>query len=276
MREFSDSRDFIKPLAFTSLPPSEGGVSALAHYFLENRIFLMTSRINQYLKKSRRSSDSAVEELILDGLKLKSLISEDVDTLKDHADALKSLSMNQCSLVSLFGLPLFPHLKTLELHDNRLSGEDVFCEIVAKCPSLEELMMAGNKVASVDALRPLIALNTLKELDLDMNPLMSKVQRSAIFDLIPSLLVVNNYTKDGQEVMSEVSADQEDGEDDENGDVGNKNGKSLLASLITGDLEDDDDDLEDYDPESDDYDSENSIISASGEKVECADEDAKM
>lgn len=232
------------------------------------------NRITELLKKSRVKCTPEHPEIVLDGDRLRTMTEEDAKAFEEFAPILEYLSMNQCCLSNL-RLPKLPKLKVIELHDNRLTA-DCFEVIAEQCPALEKLLMAGNKLSgTIDILAPLKKLEHLEELDLDETPFMDKkkdnVTNEAIFEYMgPKLKLVNDLTRDGKEVEEEKSVDEEDDEESdtspEDEDMSGGQHRSLLASLINGKFDDDEEeDLEDYNPESDEGESDDSMMESDEE-----------
>jgi hypothetical protein len=110
---------------------------------------------------------------------------------------LESLSVSAVGLTSLEGLPSSASLLRLRASDNKLSGGlDV---LVSCCPNLRKLDLTNNRMATVDALRPLSALSGLHSLEVEANPLALKPDyRQEIFKIIPSLTSLDQQDVYGQ------------------------------------------------------------------------------
>lgn len=110
---------------------------------------------------------------------------------------LESLSLSAVGLTSLEGLPCSTSLRCLVVSDNKLSGGlDV---LVSCCPNLRKLDLTNNRMATVDALRPLSALSALLSLEVEANPLALKPDyRQEIFKIIPSLTSLDQQDIYGQ------------------------------------------------------------------------------
>ncbi|CAG0912786.1 unnamed protein product [Notodromas monacha] len=91
---------------------------------------------------------SAVSKLTLDSCKVKKIAGLDAQFVN-----LKTLSLINCGLISLEGLPALPSLKKLDLCDNKITEG---WENLLKCPNLEELALSGNgDIKSIESLEPL-------------------------------------------------------------------------------------------------------------------------
>ncbi|EKX54607.1 hypothetical protein GUITHDRAFT_150059, partial [Guillardia theta CCMP2712] len=111
---------------------------------------------------------------------------------------LVSLSLQDCGITSLETLPELSLLTTLKLGDNRIKGG---LEFITKSPELEKLYLAGNMIPDIEALKPLSKLTKLEWLDLEGNPAKEEDGYSAkLFDLIPSLVVLDGKDKGGEEL----------------------------------------------------------------------------
>jgi acidic leucine-rich nuclear phosphoprotein 32 family member A/C/D len=79
------------------------------------------------------------------------------------------------------------------------------------------LKLASNRIATLKDLEPLAELKCLKNLDLENNEV-TKVQgyKEAVWKLIPSLEILDNFDKEGNEVLSDSDEDDygEEAEDE--------------------------------------------------------------
>ncbi|XP_055336582.1 acidic leucine-rich nuclear phosphoprotein 32 family member A-like [Paramacrobiotus metropolitanus] len=81
---------------------------------------------------------------------------------------MEKLSLIDCNLWSLEGMPRLPNLRVLMLGDNHLEDLSV---IPACFPNLEKLSIVGNKFGHRDELEPLTRLPKLRALDVEGNDL---------------------------------------------------------------------------------------------------------
>lgn len=107
--------------------------------------------------------------------------------------------MNLCKLSSLTDLPKMPSLYKLHLNDNNLTD---ISDIVAKCPSLLELSLSGNKkIAKVDQLASVADFKTLMRLDLEGCAVANNDSyRKELFSLCSTLACIDNLDSRGNEV----------------------------------------------------------------------------
>eukprot|EP00274_Cyanoptyche_gloeocystis_P000246 CAMPEP_0196661606 /NCGR_PEP_ID=MMETSP1086-20130531/45139_1 /TAXON_ID=77921 /ORGANISM="Cyanoptyche gloeocystis , Strain SAG4.97" /LENGTH=242 /DNA_ID=CAMNT_0041996591 /DNA_START=73 /DNA_END=801 /DNA_ORIENTATION=+ len=131
--------------------------------------------------------------------------------------SLRSLLLNSIGLETLDGFPELPLLEQLELNDNHLSGG---LDNLVKLKELTVLRLSGNRIDSVQELRPLRHLKKLQSLDLSRN-LISSDYRSFVFDLLPSLKWLDELDRDGhreyegEEESTDVVEDEDDASDDD-------------------------------------------------------------
>ncbi|EYC21263.1 hypothetical protein Y032_0020g86 [Ancylostoma ceylanicum] len=158
-----------------------------------------------------------------------------------------SLSMVHVGLQSLKNLPKLPQLSKLDISDNSIAGG--LEHVADNCPELLHLNLASNKIAKVEDLAPLKKLK-LAELDLFNNPVTEgdgeSEYRSKVFDMIPSLQIL-----DGADINGEEVDDSLDGEDvGEGEDSGDESGSDIdgpgLSYLDNSQL--DEDESEEYKP----------------------------
>ncbi|PAV83793.1 hypothetical protein WR25_17634 [Diploscapter pachys] len=196
-----------------------------------------------------RAADD-IEELYLDGTEG----STDIQGLDDKFTALSVLSLVNCGLTSLKGLPMLPRLLRLDIADNKLAGD---LDIIAKnCPELIYLNISSNKFNTFEQLEPLKEMR-ISELDCFGSEVATlEKYREKIFNLVSSLLVLDGLDKNGEEVDDELSDeslgehggsdldDEEDGLEDEEADDG-----PGLSYLLNDSQTLAEDDSADFDPE---------------------------
>lgn len=150
-------------------------------------------------------------ELNLDNVKSSKLAG-----LTDKFTSLKHLSLINVGLISLEGFPALPNLETLDLGDNKLTNG---LEMLAHCPSLRKLNLVGNRISTLEDLKPLCKLPQLSSLDLYNCPVTKlKDYRDKVFDLLPALQSLDDLDSKGQEVEDSEEDDQERDENREDGD----------------------------------------------------------
>jgi len=151
------------------------------------------------------------ENLILDEMKIERLTKEDGLYLASFT-SLDRLSLNQTCLKSLENFPPSKKIARLELAENQLTGAELL-HLTKYAESLHTLKIASNRISSLKDLEPLKELKCLKNLDLENNEV-TKVEgyKAKVWEMIPSLEVLDNFDKEGCEVLSD---DEDYGEEDE-------------------------------------------------------------
>ena len=131
---------------------------------------------------------------------------------------LVSLSIQDADISSLDSLPALNRLNTLKLNDNKIKGG---LHNLERLPELQKLYLASNKVQTLDCLEPLAKLTKLEWLDLEGNPVAKLDGYSQrVWDLLPSLVVLDGKNREGQE-LEENEDDDESDEEEEEGDENN-------------------------------------------------------
>jgi len=143
----------------------------------------------------------------------------EIDGLNEEFSALEQLDLQNASLTNIKLFPKLAQLKKLDLSGNRLSKG---LEHLKDCPNLSSLSLVNNKFKDLETLKPLIDLK-ITNLDLDGNefPEPKDEFRKKVFEMLPSLLLLDGANKDGEEDNSDdEDDDEEDGEEeeDESGD----------------------------------------------------------
>ena len=165
-----------------------------------------------------------IEELNLDGF------NEKVESFKlYHKEGLElynnliHLSLNNIGLENLSNFPEIKCLMILSLKNNKLKGDD-FDIIPKNYPNLYKLKISFNQIDSIDKLSCLNQLQ-LKKLEIKENPFTKNDNeyRDKIYKLIPSLEIVDQMQKNGQEIDTtdygnNSSSDEEEDEDDDDND----------------------------------------------------------
>ena len=118
-------------------------------------------------------------------------------------------------------------------------------ENLAKLTNLEELSIGGNKIASLDELKPLEGLK-LTAIDLEGCPCAdgSDTYRQALFAMFPTLIFLDGTDVDGNERLIDDDDDEDDEDEDEEEDFD----------------DDDDEDEDDFDEDEDDEDDDEDEI----------------
>ena len=156
-----------------------------------------------------------IEELVFDNFWVDkaSLSLEEKKALEKYVNLIH-LSFNNIGLKSLDNLPSIKSLFYLSLNNNELTGED-FDKIKTLYPNLNKLKISGNVIEKIDNLNKLKSLK-LRKIEVKENPFSvgnDKYIRK-VFDMIPSLKIVDRINKSGDE---EETTDYHNQEKDEEG-----------------------------------------------------------
>merc|ERR1712203_1292828 len=153
--------------------------------------------------------------------------------LTEEFSALETLDLQNASLTNIKLFPKLANLTKLDLSGNRLSKG---LEVLKDCPSLKSLSLSNNKLKEISTLEPLKDLQHLEQLELEDNEFAESKEefRTKVFQLLPTLRLLDGKDKSGAEVNSE----EEDSEDDGDGPG--------LSALYDNTAELDDDDEADY------------------------------
>ena len=161
-----------------------------------------------------------IEELNLDKFtdNLKSLKLYHKEGLELYNNLI-NLSLNELGLENLSNFPEIKCLMILSLKNNKLKGDDF--DIIPKLyPNLYKLKISFNQINSLDNLSCLNKLE-LKKIEVKENPFTKNDNeyRDKIYKIIPSLIIVDQMQKNGQEIDTsdygnESSSFDEEDEDD--------------------------------------------------------------
>lgn len=199
------------------------------------------------------SLKSDVKQLCLDTCKETTISGLDSDFT-----SLTNLSLVGNKITSLEGLPHLPSLTRLDVTDNLLNGDGF--EALKGLPALKDLLMAGNKIATIECLKPLAELKNLKILDLEVCPVTNvEDYRKKVFELLPGLTVLDILDKEGNEVEPDIPDDEEETEEDEEESEEEEEEETTgkradLGCLMGEDLSDDEGDFEPVEGEDEDED----------------------
>lgn len=178
-----------------------------------------------------------VDELILDDLftDVKRFSETNKKDLEKYNNLIH-LSLNGFGLESLDNFPSIPCLQVLELRNNKLSGDDLSV-IVKLYPELYKLKLGENQNITLDHLKALKD-SSIKKIELEGTAAAGeKDYSSKLFDLIQNLDIVDNKTKEGDDVSSTIyDEEDEDGEFDDEEDEYDEEGE-----YEDGEFEDDED-----------------------------------
>ena len=163
-----------------------------------------------------------IEELNLDGF------NEKVESFKlYHKEGLElynnliHLSLNNIGLENLSNFPEIKCLMILSLKNNKLKGDDF--DILPKLyPNLYKLKISFNQIESIDKLSCLNQFQ-LKKIEVKENPFTKNDNeyRDKIYKMLPSLEIVDQMQKNGQEIDTsdygnDSSSFEEEEEEDDN------------------------------------------------------------
>ncbi|EGT32359.1 hypothetical protein CAEBREN_20015 [Caenorhabditis brenneri] len=194
----------------------------------------------KYATELRERDPATVDTLFLDNSD-----SGKIGGINGDLVNLTMLSMVKCGLTTLTGFPSLPALTYLDLSDNQLGDEANFDILVKNAPELERITLAGNKL-SLDNLRTLKMMPKLSELDLTNNAGLGLLDeyRVKMFEMIPSLKILDGCDVDGDEVEEEEFHGE--GGEDSGEESGEEDGPGL-SYLNKSQFSDDETD--DYVPE---------------------------
>ena len=178
-----------------------------------------------------------IEELNLDKF------SENIKSLEPyHKEGLElysnliHLSLNDLGLENLSNFPEIKCLMILSLKNNKLKGDDL--DTIPKLyPNLYKLKISFNQINSIDKLSCLNQLQ-LKKVEVKENPFTKNDDeyRDKIYKIIPSLIIVDQMQKNGQEIdtsdygnesSSFNEEEEEEGDDNDEEDSDESDGKDV-------------------------------------------------
>lgn len=219
--------------------------------------------MKDYLSETDSSSVEELTEAILDGHSLPDL--GDVSFLSG-CTKLGYLSLNKCDIKALPTFPTGLTIERLEICDNKLTGG---LEALAALESLEELHLGGNQIASIDALKPLAALKSLRILDVTDCPVQKdQALHSTVFEMIPSLEAFNGKDESGESVdFEDGSSDLDDFSDEDSEDGSDESGDEDEEGSDESDDEDDAESGSDEDEDEDEDDDEDDETSEKPSKA---------
>ena len=151
--------------------------------------------------------------LIMDDMPINEISDVDKQFLEGFTEC-QFLSLNSTGLKNISNLPKMPKLERLELCDN---GIELGCDIIAtQYPELRVLKLSGNKLSSDCELKHLAQCLHLESVDIQGNPVCEGKEADALRQMLPSSLeILNNFNKEGQEVLSDEEDDDDEDDDDE-------------------------------------------------------------
>ena len=177
--------------------------------------------MSSFLKKLQNSfgkhSPKEIDELVLDYFwtNKKSLTKDEKSGLEQYKN-LVHLSLSNIGLKSLENFPCIKDLYYLSIKNNELNGND-FDLIPKLFPGLKKLKISGNKIEKINNLDKLRNLK-LRKIEVKDNPFSigDKAYKKKIFNLIPSLEIVDQEDERGEEIeTTDYHNEQAELEDDD-------------------------------------------------------------
>jgi hypothetical protein len=204
--------------------------------------------LTDFMSEAGVSELKELREGILDGHAI-----QDLGDLKFLVDCkeLGYLSLNKCDLKKLHEFPAGLSVERLEMCDNHLHDG---LECLKNLGSLEELHIGGNSFSTLESLKPLHHLKSLRILDVTDCPVVKKDSdlHSEIFKLIPSLEAFNGKDESGESVDFEDGSDDLDDYSDEDSELdSDEDDEDGSDDEDSNDSAEDDDEEEDEGSESD-------------------------
>lgn len=134
-------------------------------------------------------------------MEINKLTQEDKEYLEKFS-TLEALHMNSTKLSCLANMPDNEEMLRLELSDNGIEGSELVN--LKKYEQLTTLKLAKNKIKTYDDIECLKELKSLKNLDLEQNPV-SKLSdyKTHLFTMLPSLQVLDSHNRRGELVFSQ-------------------------------------------------------------------------
>jgi Leucine-rich repeat (LRR) protein len=156
----------------------------------------------------RGKKPAEITDLLLDNCK-----ATKISGLTGEFSKLSTLSLINVGLTSLEGLPKLEALTTIDLSDNKLTGD--LDRLADNCPQLYHINLCANKIKDIDSLAPLKKLKQLSALDLfDCEVTEVDDYRHKVFELIPQLKYLDGFD------INDVEHDDPDDDDDEEAEDG--------------------------------------------------------
>jgi hypothetical protein len=177
----------------------------------------MNSFLESLQETLGKHSTKEVDELVLDNFwnNKESLTIEEKAGLEQYTNLIH-LSLNNLGLKSLKNFPAIKGLYYLSIKNNELNGDD-FDSIPRLYPGLKKLKISGNVIEKVNNLGKLSMLK-LRKIEVKENPFSvgNKTYKKKVFQLLPSLEIVDQETEGGEEVeTTDYHNEQDEQEDDE-------------------------------------------------------------
>lgn len=167
----------------------------------------LDSILQEISSQQKAALPEDLEELSLDSLEITEITPELQKELEKFPNLL-SLTLNECSLTSLANFPSLPNLTRLELCDNSLTSSCV--PVLSGLKSLQSLSLGGNNFKAIAELEPLKSLENLTDLDLlGCELCLQENYRAKLFELLPKLLIIDNFDRDGNDLDASLEEKEE-------------------------------------------------------------------
>ena len=157
------------------------------------------------------------EELNLDEFwKNKDYMTKEEKTCIEEYKNLIHLSLNNIGFKSLENFPAIKDLYYLSIKNNELNGDD-FDMIPKLYPNLKKLKISGNNIEKINNLNKLRTLK-LRKIEVKENPFSigNKTYKSKLFQMLPSLEIIDQEDIDGEEIeTTDYHKEEEGSEGDE-------------------------------------------------------------
>ena len=165
-------------------------------------------------------------------------------------EELISLGLNNCHLTSLGNFPKLPNLIRLEIIKNNFDASEL--ALLKHLTKIESISLSENKIEKFEDLKPLTGFKDLLQLDLSATPLAMKPEyRSKIFEMFPSLQILDNRDQEGN--LFKYSDDEDENEGNDEDDLENREEDSENEY---GDEDEDEDEDEEVDEDENDEEDE--------------------
>ena len=176
-------------------------------------------------EKLSEHNPNEVDELILDDL-FNNINSFSLSNKKDleRYSNLLHLSLNNLGLENFSNFPYLPNLQILEVRGNKLIGSDIEL-LVNLYPQLYKLKIGNNPLKSLSYFESL--KNTqIEKIEVDATIIsQEKFYKEELFKLMPSLTIIDNQTKEGDNIsttsyedLNEEEVDNQYEEEEEDSD----------------------------------------------------------
>merc|ERR1712113_588265 len=164
--------------------------------------------------------------------------------ITDEYVELEVLSVINVGLTTLQGFPALPKLRSLELSDNKISGE---FDCLKSCPNLVSLKLCNNKITDLASLETLKELPKLASLDLLECPIASEESyRDDVLKSLPQLVYLDGIDREGN---AEPDSDEDYEFDEDEGEAGSGESGEEDGEEEDGDEDDEEDDEEEEEEE---------------------------